>query len=39
MRHGSDAHRGREETGMRFVDVWESEEQFERFLEVKLPWA
>jgi hypothetical protein len=27
---------GIEETGMRFVDVWESEEQFERFLQERL---
>ena len=27
---------GVEETGMRVVDVWESEEQFERFLQGKL---
>jgi hypothetical protein len=27
---------GVEETGMRVIDVWESEEQFERFLQEKL---
>jgi hypothetical protein len=30
---------GVEDSGMRFVDMWDSEEQFERFLSEELPPA